>query len=429
MSSYNETLQFLYDLQLFGIKVGLRNIRSLVTFLGHPEARFPSIHIAGTNGKGSTAAMIASILTASGYRTGLFTSPHLLHFSERIRIDGRKISEEEIVHYTRILRPSIEKNKATFFEATTAIAFQYFADEHVDVAVIETGLGGRLDATNVVTPLLSIITTIGLDHTEYLGTTLADIAFEKGGIIKRGVPCLTSVKGSSSLNVLKRMAKSKQTTIIHADIQSSRVINNSTLDGLILDITTDREIYSNLKVSLIGEHQAGNTQLAVLTAEYLRSMHRFATEKGIRKGLSAIQHYTGLRGRLDIISRAPLIIADVGHNPDGIATAVSALRKMVVGKFVTLFGVMKDKDYRAMIQELSLHSRLTIAVKPQTERALASSEITSCMHQRGDKALDGKGLATGIRLAFQELREGEPLLITGSHYVAGEAMKVFGVSI
>lgn len=422
MPSYNETLRFLYDLQLFGIKVGLKNIQSLLSFSGNPERRFPSIHIAGTNGKGSTAAMIASILTASGYKTGLYTSPHLVHFGERIRIDGKRIDEEEIVRYTKLLRPAIERTGATFFEATTAMAFQYFADQHVDVAVIETGLGGRLDATNVLTPLLSIITTIGLDHTEYLGTTLAKIAYEKGGIIKEGVPCLTSVKDSSSLHVLKSTAKSRQTRIIRADMRSTMRISGNSLDGLILEITTDRKKYTNLKVSLVGEHQSGNARLAILAAEYLRTEHAFDTEKGIRRGLGAVQHFSGLRGRLDVISSSPLVIADVGHNPDGIRTALSALRKICPGKFVTLFGVMKDKDYRGMIREIGAVSRVTVAVQPETERALASSIIAEEFHVLGYKAIDGRRVAEGLAIAKSEARTNEPILVIGSHYVVGETI-------
>ena len=194
MTSFKHTLQSLYDLQMFGMKVGLQNIWALTDIFGHPELQFPCIHIAGTNGKRSTSSMIASILTASGYRTGLYTSPHLVHFSERIRIDGRAIPEREIVRYTKDMMPAIKKLQATFFEATTAMAFRYFADQSVDIAVIETGLGGRLDATNIVTPLLSVITNIGLDHTEHLGISLFAIAGEKGGIIKPFVPCIVGVK-------------------------------------------------------------------------------------------------------------------------------------------------------------------------------------------------------------------------------------------
>ena len=167
----------MFDLQYLGIKVGLDNIRALLAWVGNPHATFSSIHIAGTNGKGSTASLIASVLTAAGYRTGLYTSPHLLSFNERIRIDGGMISDGDLVRYTERLRPSICQRRATFFEATTAIAFQYFSDQQVDIAVIETGLGGRLDATNVLAPVVSVITSIDLDHTEYLGTTIKEMAF------------------------------------------------------------------------------------------------------------------------------------------------------------------------------------------------------------------------------------------------------------
>jgi dihydrofolate synthase/folylpolyglutamate synthase len=204
LQEYKNTLNFLFGLQKFGMKFGLENIKHLLDFLENPETNYPTVHIAGTNGKGSTAAMIASILTASGYKTGLYTSPHLIDFTERIRIDGKPISSKEVVIYGKKLKSQIQKSKATFFEATTAIAFQYFSDKNVDVALIETGLGGRLDATNVIKPELSIITTIGMDHSEQLGNTIQSIASEKAGIIKSRTPCITSVKNASALKIIKQ---------------------------------------------------------------------------------------------------------------------------------------------------------------------------------------------------------------------------------
>ncbi|HLF14725.1 MAG TPA: Mur ligase family protein, partial [Bacteroidota bacterium] len=214
MSPADPSLRFLHGLQGSGIKAGLGNIRVLLLYLGRPERSFPSIHVAGTNGKGSTSAMIAAALTAAGFRTGLYTSPHLIDFTERIRIDGKKIPLRRVSAYTRRLRRTIRAAKATFFEATTAIAFQYFADEGVDVAVIETGLGGRWDSTNVVTPLVSVITSIGMEHREYLGNTLRKIAFEKAGIIKRGVPCVVGNIPVPAMDVIKNRAARLNSRVI-----------------------------------------------------------------------------------------------------------------------------------------------------------------------------------------------------------------------
>ena len=195
------------------MKFGLQGIRTLLTSLDHPEKQFSSIHIAGTNGKGSTASMIAAIFTAAGYKTGLYTSPHLVSFNERIRINGKAISSQAVARLATAIHPEVKRNNCTFFEAVTAMAFKYFAESKVDIAVVETGLGGRLDATNILQPLVSVITTIGLEHTQILGASLEKIAFEKGGIIKKGVPCVTGVKSQKAVRVLSNICAKKEIAI------------------------------------------------------------------------------------------------------------------------------------------------------------------------------------------------------------------------
>ncbi|MGA2623609.1 MAG: folylpolyglutamate synthase/dihydrofolate synthase family protein [Bacteroidota bacterium] len=429
MSNLAEHLRFLYNLQFFGIKLGLRNIRSLLTFLDHPERKFPSIHVAGTNGKGSTAAMIASMLTASGYRTGLYTSPHLVNFMERIRIDGEAIPPEIVSEYTQFLQPSIRRLEATFFEATTAIAFQYFAEQEVDVAVVETGLGGRLDATNVVTPLVSVITNIGIEHTEHLGRTHARIAFEKGGIIKPAVPCFTDTTDPAALRTLERIARSTRSQLYRSREVSSASIRHQSLLGTVVDLKTEHACYRNLSVSLAGAHQVRNAQLAVLSTEYLKSTEGFTgiSASKINEGLSDIQRFTGLRGRLDVLRMRPIVIADVAHNPDGIVTLVRSLKELRVHQVATVFGAMKDKDYNQMTAELLPISRCVVAVQPRTERALDGSRIVKAVHARRSKALLGKSVENGLNLAMNEVHEGEPVLVVGSHYVVGEAMQVLGI--
>lgn len=431
MPELQKTLQYLYGLQLFGIKAGLNNISELSRALGHPEKRFPCVHIAGTNGKGSTASMMAAMLTASGYRTGLYTSPHLVRFNERIRINGRPIPDEDLVRYTHALKPQLQRLKATFFEATTAIAFQYFADRKVDIAVIETGLGGRWDATNIVTPLLSIITNIGLDHTEYLGSTHSKIAYEKGGIIKRGIPCITAATEPSALRRLKRIARQKGSELIHIDRASSAAIEVSSITGIECSYCSDHTGRIRLRVSLAGEHQARNLRLAMLGVEYLKHSSGFAriTSDGIRRGLRDVQRYSGFRGRLDLLRRNPFIIGDVAHNPAGIKALVEALQALIVGKCIAVFGVMKDKDYGSMIESLSRISRLTIAVRPKTDRALPASAIVNEFHSGRREAIDGGEVSPGLRMAMAEAREREPILVVGSHYVVGEAMESLEITV
>lgn len=424
MSHYDSTLRFLFDLQFFGIKVGLENIRFLLHQLGNPHSSFPSIHVAGTNGKGSTASLIASVLTAAGYRTGLYTSPHLISFNERIRINGRMIGDGELVRYTKVLRPDIMRCQATFFEATTAIAFQYFADQNVDVTVIETGLGGRLDATNVITPMLSIITNIDLDHIEYLGPTIKRIAFEKGGIMKPGVPCLTGVRNPVALEELKRCAQRSGAKLIEASQASRLAFGDRSLAGLRLSIRTPQHDYEDLHVSLAGDHQAGNARLALLAIEMVKdkmSGIRISREH-IVDGFANVRRYSGLRGRFEVVRHSPLTIVDVAHNPDAVRTLVSTLSALVGRNCLTVFGVMKDKDWPKMLALLSERSRMTIAVRPATDRALDTRSIIHHLHASGSKALDGGNVRDAVRFADTHVRKCEPILVTGSHYVVGEAL-------
>ncbi len=427
MASLNKTLQSLYDLQMFGMKVGLQNIWSLSESFGHPELRFPCIHIAGTNGKGSTSSMVASILTASGYRTGLYTSPHLVHFAERIRIDGKPIPVREIARYTNDMMPAIKKLQATFFEATTAMAFRYFADRSVDIAVIETGLGGRLDATNIVAPLLSVITTIGFDHTEHLGKTLSAIAGEKGGIIKPFVPCVVGMKNAEALRRLKQIAREQESPFIQSEKITSVHCKNASVQGTLADISVNGKKYDDLFISLPGDHQVGNARIALTVIDELR--HRYGYRKiqpaTVAKGLSDVQQYSGLSGRIDLISTSPIIVADVAHNPDGIRTLFDALRKLVAGKMLLVFGVMADKDYGEMIRYTKPFIRKMIAVKPGTSRALDTRSIVRKAHEYGIKATGGGSVENGISAARKDLRKDETMLIAGSHYVVGEALTFF----
>ncbi|HLX12806.1 MAG TPA: folylpolyglutamate synthase/dihydrofolate synthase family protein, partial [Bacteroidota bacterium] len=411
--------------QKFGIKLGLENIRRLQEFLGHPENDYPIIHIAGTNGKGSTAAMIASALTASGYRTGLYTSPHLVNFNERIRIDAKEISDTALAGYTAHLKPRIVSLRSTFFEATTAMALKYFSDEQVDIAVLETGLGGRFDATNAVTPILSIITSIGFDHTEYLGNTLEAITSEKAGIIKPGIPCITAVSQSEPLKVIRKACKENRAPLhIVKDNRGSNIID-STIEGLTLSNERSLRKDKNLFVSLAGEHQAQNAGVALCALELLNEMYgfRLITRRTIHRGLANISRYSGLRGRMGVIHKSPLMIADVAHNPPAVERLLGSLAMLNYRQFITVFGVMKDKDYRSMLPLIASSSRAVFAVTPKLERSLPSHEIVRELHRAGVKCYDGNDVASAIPMAVSECRPDEPILLFGSHLVVGEAME------
>lgn len=367
--------------------------------------------------------MLAAILTSAGYKTALYTSPHLINFSERIRIDRRTISEKRIESYTRMLRPFIERERATFFEATTAIAFQYFADEQVDVAVLETGLGGRLDATNVVTPILSAITSISLEHTEILGNSTMAIAREKGGIIKKRIPCVVGKVGPKELRVLRNIANGLDAPLypIEKEVQTS--IQNQTLFGLNVNVETPERAYRNIRLSFTGEHQVENLSIVIRCFELLRDagLTRL-TEKALRGGLQDIRCLTGLRGRLEVKSKDPFVLVDVAHNSDAAYRLVRSISKLHGGKIVTVFGIMADKNVEGIARELAKISRITIAVRPQTPRALDEASIVRAFHKIGSKCVIGGDVWSGFSRALKTVRPDEAILVTGSHYVVGEVL-------
>jgi len=426
VNSYSETLRYLYALEYRGMKFGLRNIRTLVREAGHPERAFPSIHVAGTNGKGSTSAFLASAFIEAGYRTGLYTSPHLVRFTERIRINGKEIDGHRLAGYVRRLRPLIEKTRATFFEATTCVAFLYFADENVDVAVIETGLGGRLDATNVVRPMVSVITNVSLEHTEMLGKTVRAIAREKGGIIKPSIPVVTGATDPTVLAVLRRRASSCGVRLRESSKTISIVRHAG---GKTVSLASPLLAPGRLNPGLAGEHQIANAALALLTLDTLirtspgRNISAALTSAVIRRAFERVASNTGLRGRLENLRyRGRTILLDVAHNPAGMGILVRELHNMSEANMVAVFGVMRDKDYSAMLAELATVADRVIAVAPAEKRALPSGKLLRIGKDLGIRMVNGGSVASGIKKAVRSRNRGV-ILITGSHYVVGEALR------
>jgi dihydrofolate synthase/folylpolyglutamate synthase len=428
VTGYGDTLAFLYGLQYRGMKFGLRNIRSLLAEGGHPERAFPTIHIAGTNGKGSTSSLIASAFAESGLRTGLYTSPHLLNFTERIRINGKEIQEARLVEYVRILRGAIEAHRATFFEATTCVAFLYFADEGVDVAVIEAGLGGRLDATNVLRPLVSVITNIGLEHTEYLGNTVAKIAREKGGIIKPGIPLVTATEDPAALRVLRAIATRKSAPFFRAQ---DLVTVAPGPRGKGYRLRSGRVRTPPIVPVLAGRHQETNARLAfsaILLAG--RRSGRAVTlpmpSPGcIARAFSRVTRNTGIRGRFQYVGRGTRVLIDVAHNPDGMKVLAATIRDLRRKPAVVVLGVMKDKEYREMLRVVAGVCPTIVAVAPRLDRALRPGKLVSAGKEMGIKVLLGGTVARGLAQARAIAGTGT-VLVTGSHYVAGEALKALG---
>lgn len=403
------------------MKFGLRGIRRLLRALDHPERRFISVHIAGTNGKGSVASMIAAVLTAAGYRTGLYTSPHLLDYRERIRINGVPISKQRLVSLVSEMQPLIARYRSTFFEATTAIAFRYFAEEKVDVAVIETGLGGRLDATNVLRPLLSVITTIGHDHTHILGTTLRAIASEKAGIIKTRVPCVTGVESGVALDVIRETCRERSSRV-----RTTREVVLSpkklTLLGSTLDARLPDRMLSDLHVALPGTFQLKNIAVSLLALDELSKGGRVSIPyKAVFEGLENVQKLTAIRGRLSVVRTRPKIICDVAHNPDAARSLREALEELGVEKVRLVFGAMKDKDFRSMLRALASLAVTVALVRAATSRSAQSHELLDAARKVGLRATTFDTVREGL-LHVLRGRDTNPVLVTGSHFVVAEAL-------
>ena len=366
------------------------------------------------------------MLSAAGYKTGLYTSPHLVHFEERIRIDGRQISREAVAGLTSRLAPMIKKHHPTFFEATTAIAFAYFAQEEVDVAVIETGLGGRLDSTNIVHPLVSVITTIGLEHTEILGNTLKKISAEKAGIIKRKVPCVTGIQNKAALSVVRHVCKERNAPLILGTKFEARV-KESSLRGTLLDFKAGKVSYEGLKLSLPGPFQVGNLGVALATIDVLNNSAKLnIDEVSIRAGLSNIQGATGLSGRLSIINETPLIISDVAHNSDAIRNLCDTWKRLKLKRPIVVFGVVRDKDYSSMVSDLALIAERAVAVAASNPRSRPASDVAAAFEREECRTQAALSVEEGMRLAQQMAGSGGTILVTGSHFVVGEAMAALG---
>mgnify|MGYP003333647226 FL=1 len=348
--NYQETLEYLYSkLPMFSrtgpaaIKPNLNNTIDLCNFLNNPQGKFKSIHIAGTNGKGSVSHMLASIFQEQGLKTGLYTSPHIHDFRERIRINGKMISEEAVVEFTSSIQTFIEEKQPSFFEVTVGMAFKYFAYEAIDIAVIETGLGGRLDSTNIIDPEISVITNIGLDHTALLGETHEAIAGEKAGIIKKGKPVVIGSSLPATKNVFLNKAFDNESSILFADeeydIRNIRQQENI----LCFELDNKDKVLRNIQSRLNGIYQTENIRTVTATVDVLNNFGWNISEASLLKGILNTAANTGLHGRWEQIQEQPRIILDVGHNPDGIRQILRQLSHTTFNKLHVIIGLSKDK--------------------------------------------------------------------------------------
>ena len=410
---YDNTLKYLFGLEKFGMVFGLDNIRWLMDVIGNPHNAIKTVHIAGTNGKGSTATMLASILTEGGFRTGKYTSPHVISFTERITVDDVEITEEETVELTAYLRNKIEaadKNRFfTFFDFTTALACEYFRRKGVDIAVMETGLGGRLDSTNILKPLVSIITNVDYDHMEQLGSTIEEIAAEKAGIIKEGVPLVTGCSGAAG-DVVEAKARSlhSKVYILGRDFSFQKEGDNRLLyegiDG------KSRPVY----VNLIGDHQLTNCAVALCASQVLAPYGFAVGKEASDRALAKVT----ISGRLEKVKEDPLVILDAAHNPQGIQVLADFMKDHFQDKKkkILIFGVMKDKEYTKMLEELAPLMDTVILTKPKIERALAPEGVQLPLKD----AMITHNTTDALKRAKELAQKEDMILVTGSFYTIGE---------
>ncbi len=366
-------LEQIYSLKQFNVKLGLDNITELLNFINNPQNSLKTFHVAGSNGKGSTCSFMASILQEYGYKVGLYTSPHLVRFNERIRVNGEEIADADIINFLEKNKAYIDKKYPTFFEITTALAFEYFKENEVDYAIIETGLGGRLDATNVLNPLASIITSISLEHTHILGNTLEDIAFEKGGIIKDNVPVFIGDLGIEAVNKISTIAKERNSELFK--LSEALVKKN---EHLSLQIGSQQLEISNQKLK--GEHQIKNAALAINTINKVLGLDN---HKLFKKGLDNVIKNSGIQGRYEKYGPSNNIIFDAAHNLEGVQIFINEFAKenSSTNKNSLIFGAMKDKDISEMLKLLKPYFNTIYVTSTKYERAATAEEIKSIARQ------------------------------------------------
>ncbi|MBX2963209.1 MAG: bifunctional folylpolyglutamate synthase/dihydrofolate synthase [Cyclobacteriaceae bacterium] len=376
--TYQETLEYLYaNLPMFqrigaaAYQKDLTNTRTLCGIAGNPQHQFKSVHVAGTNGKGSTSHMLASVLQSAGYTTGLYTSPHLKSFTERIKVNGQEIEEQFVVSFVERMKPHIETIKPSFFEITVAMAFEYFAFKKVDVAVIETGLGGRLDSTNVIQPIVSVITNIGYDHMDLLGNTLEKIAQEKAGIIKSNTPVVVSETQSELERVFQRAAEANNAQLTFAD---SKVQCTKMADGRIACLNGNTEFKINLP--LPGIYQLKNLPGVMATVDTLRALGFNISDEQLIHGLENVINQTGLKGRWQQLGSNPLIICDTGHNVDGIRIIMEQIKTYSYQKLYIVWGMVTDKE-RKKIFELLPKDAHYFFCQAKIPRALQAEQLAN----------------------------------------------------
>lgn len=402
--TYQDTLNWMFSqLPMYqrqgktAFKKDLSNTLKLAEHLNNPENKFKSVHVAGTNGKGSTSHILASVLQEAGYKVGLYTSPHLKDFRERIKINGQEVSKHFVIGFIKRNKDFFEANKLSFFEMTVGMAFDYFAKQNIDIAVVEVGLGGRLDSTNIVTPEVSIITNIGLDHTQFLGDTLEAIAFEKGGIIKPNIPVVIGETQKETAPVFKSLAKSCDSEILFADQLVS-------------------EVY---KSDLMGSYQSKNIKTVIQTVKQLQGKGFKISNKNLKQGLLKVVKNTGLLGRWQILKERPKVVCDTGHNREGLIYVMQQLSNETFESLHIVFGVVNDKDLRSILDLLPKKATYYFC-KPNIPRGLDAEELQQTFSSYKLKGRAYKSVNEAYNSALNNARKDDFIYVGGSTFVVAE---------
>lgn len=423
--NYQETIEYLYNstpvfehIGASAYKEGLENTLALDEHFNHPHTHFLSIHIAGTNGKGSCSHSLAAILQAEGYKVGLYTSPHLVDFRERIKVNGKMIPEQYVIDFVRNERSFFEPLHPSFFELTTALAFKYFAEQKVDIAIIEVGLGGRLDCTNIITPILSVITNISLDHTQFLGNSLAEIAGEKAGIIKQGVPTIIGEAVPETRVVFQSKAQKKDSVITFAEdipaLLSSHILPNG-------GIKYQTRFFGDIEGELGGTYQEKNTNTVLTAAMYLYNKGIIKNVTSISLGLSNVCETTGLMGRWQKLKEHPLVICDTGHNAGGWEYLSQQIKQQPCKHRRIIFGMVNDKDLHTVMRMLPKEATF-YWTQPSTKRAFPVKKIAEEAKEYG---LYGKCYETvkdAYMTALKDAGEEDFIFIGGSSYIVADLL-------
>ena len=423
--NYQETVEYLFNstpvfekVGASAYKEGLYNTKELDAHFGHPHTKFKTIHVAGTNGKGSCSHTIAAILHAEGYKVGLYTSPHLVDFRERIRINGVCINEQYVVDFVEKERAFFEPLHPSFFELTTALAFKYFAEQEVDIAVIEVGLGGRLDCTNIITPILSVITNISFDHTQFLGDTLAKIAGEKAGIIKSGVPVVVGEANEETRPVFEAKAKAEQAPIIFAEDTPEVIEHILEAKGQIYYKTAH---YGKLHGELCGEYQTKNANTILHAINVLWQLGVVNHKKSIEEGFAHVCELTGFMGRWQVLNHKPLVVCDAGHNVGGWQYLSRQIKEQRCSARRIVFGMVDDKDISRVMEMLPKDATYYFT-QASTHRAVSATKVAELGASRGLKGKAFPSVATAYEAVMADATTDDFVFIGGSCYVVADLL-------